>query len=341
MKKILCALFLSTMTVSTNAQTFPVFEGRPVIDQADLLPAANETKLNEQINEFRSRTSQQLAVVTINSLEGLDIESYANKMFRYYGVGDADLHNGVLFLVAPNERLMRIEVGYGNEPFFTDLDASIIIHEIVTPRFKANNMVAGIEQGTMAIIKEATPPTPEQLAIASKKAREEAIRWEEFMSFLYSIFAVIGSFIAAGTVIVWVKRTLRANRRYLDLNAERDTKEKIEKARAALAASQARADQMSQRLAEDREMRRKAALNQAPSLARVSSSRRTGSSVSTPSSGWESVLTPTSGWDSVTTPTSGWVSDSDSRSSSEYGGGSSGGGGDSGGWSGGGDSGGW
>lgn len=145
----------------------PPLAGR-VTDAAQVLPAEVERSLVETLAAHEAKTTEQVVVATVPSLGGRDIESYANDLFRAWGLGQKDKDNGVLFLVAPNEREMRIEVGYGLEGTLTDALASQIIRDAVTPRFKAGDLPGGIEAGTTAILKvlggEALPAPAENQA---------------------------------------------------------------------------------------------------------------------------------------------------------------------------------
>ena len=91
-------------------------------------------------------------VATVNSLEGQDIEPYANELFRNWKLGEKAKNNGVLLLVAPNERRVRIEVGYGLEKTLTDALSKVIIVNAITPRFKAGDFSGGISRGVDDII---------------------------------------------------------------------------------------------------------------------------------------------------------------------------------------------
>jgi uncharacterized protein len=88
----------------------------------------------------------------VSSLQGSDIETYGNQLFRFWKLGDAKKNNGVLLLVAPAERKVRIEVGYGLEGTLTDALSSVIISTTIIPRFKSNDFSGGIERGVDAII---------------------------------------------------------------------------------------------------------------------------------------------------------------------------------------------
>ncbi len=145
----------------------PPLTGR-VSDAAQVLPTEVERTLVATLAAHEAKTTEQVVVATVPSLGGRDIESYANDLFRAWGLGQKDKNNGVLFLVAPNEREMRIEVGYGLEGTLTDALASRIIRDIATPRFKAGDLAGGIEAGTKAILKvlggEALPAPAENQA---------------------------------------------------------------------------------------------------------------------------------------------------------------------------------
>src|SRR3990172_7690478 len=110
----------------------PQDRARRVHDFASILPAAEAQSLESLAQQVERETTAQLAIVTVASLEGMTVEQYAYTLFNSWGIGRRDVNNGVLLLVAPRERRMRIEVGYGLEPLLTDSlcgeirDASII-----------------------------------------------------------------------------------------------------------------------------------------------------------------------------------------------------------------------
>ncbi|WP_442754687.1 TPM domain-containing protein [Methylocystis sp. JAN1] len=134
------------------APTYPELTGR-VVDQADILQPSTKAGLQSKLRDLEDKSSIQFVVATIKSLEGYDIETYANGLFRYWKLGEAKKNNGVLFLIAPNERKMRIEVGYGLEGVLTDALSKVIIASAVTPKFKASDFNAGIENGVAGVIE--------------------------------------------------------------------------------------------------------------------------------------------------------------------------------------------
>jgi uncharacterized protein len=124
-----------------------------VNDFAGVLPAEQKQNLEAELEAFKKETTTEISVVTIQTLAGDDIESYANTLFREYGVGEKDKNNGVLFLVAVKDRQMRIEVGYGLEGALTDIETRDIQENIVKPYFKDGNYEAGISEGTRGIME--------------------------------------------------------------------------------------------------------------------------------------------------------------------------------------------
>jgi uncharacterized protein len=130
---------------------FPQLSG-PVVDQADILSAANRSDIAAKSIALQEKSGIQLVVATVRSLEGSDIETYANQLFRTWKLGQAQKNNGVLLLVAPAEHKVRIEVGYGLEGTLTDALSSAIISGAIVPRFKTNDLPGGIERGVDGII---------------------------------------------------------------------------------------------------------------------------------------------------------------------------------------------
>lgn len=129
--------------------------GKPVgyvNDFAEIISEASEAELEADLEAFTASTSNELAVVTLKSLEGDTIENTAVALFEQWGIGQKDKDNGVLLLIAPNDRELRIEVGYGLEPVLTDSRSGNIIRDVITPKFKANDYDAGISDGAHAII---------------------------------------------------------------------------------------------------------------------------------------------------------------------------------------------
>ncbi|MBB4041306.1 uncharacterized protein GGR34_002976 [Microvirga flocculans] len=146
---LLIALFLTCG--SALAQTFPPLTGR-VVDAANLLKPEERTALEAKLKAHEDKTSDQVVVATVRSLEGYEIEDYANRLFRHWQLGRKDKDNGALLLVAPQERKVRIEVGYGLEGALTDALSKVIITTAIAPQFKQGNFAAGINAGVDAML---------------------------------------------------------------------------------------------------------------------------------------------------------------------------------------------
>jgi uncharacterized protein len=143
-----------------HAIDFPALTGR-VVDQANVIPAPSRSAIEAKLDELEQKSGIQLVVATVNSLQGNDIETFANQLFRYWKLGEAKKNNGVLLLVAPKDRKVRIEVGYGLEGTLTDALSNVIITGAIVPRFKANDYAGGIERGVDGIISVLTTDAAE------------------------------------------------------------------------------------------------------------------------------------------------------------------------------------
>ena len=148
-------LLLALLLVATPAlaETLPVpaLSGR-VVDQAGILNSAEESRLTTKLKDLEDKTSIQLVVVTLPSLRGSPIEEWGLTLGRSWGIGQKGKDNGALLIVAPSDRELRIEVGYGLEGTLPDATANAIIRNVIVPRFKNGNMAGGISDGADAII---------------------------------------------------------------------------------------------------------------------------------------------------------------------------------------------
>lgn len=170
----LLVLFALAVALPAGAQTFPALTGR-VVDGANLLTPEQRSSLEAQIVAAEQQSGHQFAVVTVPSLEGYDIADYGYRLGRHWGLGDEKRNDGALLIVAPNERRVRIEVGYGLEPVLTDAYSSVIITTQIAPRFKAGDMAGGITAGVTAILDQIKLPPEEaqkRMAEAAAKQRE-------------------------------------------------------------------------------------------------------------------------------------------------------------------------
>jgi uncharacterized protein len=132
------------------APTFPQLTGQ-IVDNAGLLSAEDRAAIEGDLSALEEKSTDQLVVVTLPSLEGYEIEDYGYQLGRHWGIGQKEKDNGVLLIVAPNERKVRIEVGRGLEPIVTDLMSRIIIENAILPEFRRGNFSAGIRAGVRDI----------------------------------------------------------------------------------------------------------------------------------------------------------------------------------------------
>lgn len=166
------AAFLSG-ALPAAAQQFPALTGR-VTDAANVIPADVEARLEQKLEALETQSQRQFVVATIPSLEGYDIADYGYRLGREWGIGDKDRNDGALLIVAPNERKVRIEVGYGLEGVLTDGLSSIIINQDIVPRFKAGDMPGGIEAGADAVIAQLSLPPDEAARIAQEAQQAQS-----------------------------------------------------------------------------------------------------------------------------------------------------------------------
>jgi uncharacterized protein len=151
--RVRCAFGALALIASfiASAADVPYLTGR-VVDNAEILSPATRSKLAADLKAHEDRTTNQIAVLTVKSLDGDSVEDFAVRVFEAWKLGQKGKDNGVLVVVAPTDRRMRIEVGYGLEGTLTDAAAARIIRDRMTPRFKANDYDGGVAQGVGAIV---------------------------------------------------------------------------------------------------------------------------------------------------------------------------------------------
>ena len=171
-----------------------------VSDFAGIMSDMTKSQIDALCAEVKKSTGAEIAVVTVSSLDGMSVEEYAVSLFKKWGIGEKGKDNGVLFLIAPNERKTRIEVGYGLEPVITDGRAGEIIRETVIPFFKKGDYDQGILQGSMQIAalvtgKEFVPSDPAPEA----ESRGEETPWPVKVGVIlfFALFITLG-FLALG-----------------------------------------------------------------------------------------------------------------------------------------------
>ncbi len=175
------------------ALEFPRLTGR-VVDEARLLTAQQRESITAALAAHEQKTGQQVVVVTLNSLQGVPIEDYGYQLGRHWGIGEKDKDTGALLIVAPNERVVRIEVGYGLEGDLTDAATRLIIENIILPEFRAGRFGQGIVAGTGAILQilGGAPPgsvVPARQPPREREAREALPLLPMILLFLFLLYA--------------------------------------------------------------------------------------------------------------------------------------------------------
>lgn len=163
-------IWLCLVAATAQAQTFPKFSGL-VVDAADVLPPAQETQVRQRLEALQQQTGRQLVVATIPDLQGYPIEDYGYRLLRTWGVGLKDANNGAILLVAPDERKVRVEVGYGLEPVLTDAFSGNVIRQDIVPKFKAGDLPGGIVAGADTLADQLARPDAEARARVAEAAK--------------------------------------------------------------------------------------------------------------------------------------------------------------------------
>ena len=176
------------------AQDLPSLTGR-VVDDAGMIDDAAEAGLVARLAAFEEKSSDQIVVATVPDLGGAAIEPYATRLVRGWGLGQAGEDNGILLLVARDDRKMRIEVGYGLEGTLTDLHSRLIIENTMVPAFRSGDFTGGIVGAVDDIILVLEGNAAELEARAERNQPEgDAIPWVVFVFIAIWAMLFFGSF---------------------------------------------------------------------------------------------------------------------------------------------------
>ena len=170
MNRPLFALLLAVLALVAGpafAQTFPPLTRR-VVDDAHLLNPQQVAALDAKLAALEQQSQRQLVVATIPDLQGMPIEDYGYQLGRAWGLGDKQRNDGALLIVAPNDRKVRIEVGYGLEGILTDALSQVIIQREIVPRFKQNDYAGGIDAAVDQLIAQLKLPDDEARKVAEQ-----------------------------------------------------------------------------------------------------------------------------------------------------------------------------
>lgn len=188
---VILVLGLNAGPVRADEPSFPPLSGR-VVDAAGILKPEEEAAIDAKLKAHADRTSDQVVVATVANLQGLTVEDYANRLFRHWAIGQAKTNNGVLLLVAPIDRKVRIEVGYGLEGALTDALSKVIITTAILPRFKAGDYAGGVNAGVDAILTILAGDAEEWQRRAKVRSDEaDPVQVVLFVLFFFAILFVV------------------------------------------------------------------------------------------------------------------------------------------------------
>ena len=198
------AIGLAFAFPATAALTFPPLTGR-VVDDAHVLSPATQADLTAKLAALEQKNGDQLVVVTLPSLQGQEIEDYGYQLGRAWGIGEKGKNNGALFIIAPSEHKVRIEVGYGLEPVLTDALSSVILQTAVLPKFRTGDVEGGVVAGTDAIIDQLglDPATAKAKAQAADSRPVQTAHPIPVIFILLIIFFVISAVFRRGGGGLW------------------------------------------------------------------------------------------------------------------------------------------
>jgi uncharacterized protein len=206
------ALLLLAPAFALAAPKFPPLTGR-VVDDAQLLSPEAEARLTGELAALEQQTGHQLVVATLPDLQGYEIEDYGYQLLRTWGIGRKQEDDGVILIVAPKERKVRIEVGYGLEPVLTDALSSLIIQRKILPAFKAGNYEQGVVDGAEAIARQlGLPEDQAKAAVADAEAQQYQPGSGPGIRFSAQAGALIPGIIVAFVVLSWLGGIFRGRR---------------------------------------------------------------------------------------------------------------------------------
>jgi uncharacterized protein len=187
---MLALLIVLASTLAAYALTFPQLTGR-VVDEVGILDQATRAALESKLASFETKTTGQFVVVTLKSLQGTSIEDYGYQLGRHWGIGQKGKNSGVMLIVVPSERRVRIEVGYGLEGQLTDAVSRLIIENAIVPRFRAGDFAGGINRAVDDIIQVLNDPEEWRLRAKRQRPDHPAGSIDVFTIVLFLIVAIL------------------------------------------------------------------------------------------------------------------------------------------------------
>lgn len=170
----LCLAVIAAMATATASAALPARPDGPVLDAANIIAPADKAALDAKLRAYNQATGRAIIVATVPSLDGMEIEAYAQQLAETWEIGGKETENGLLFLVAPNEHRMRIATARGLQERMTDIMSGRIIRDVVTPRFKAGDLSGGIVAGVDAIVAQLDMDPAQARAIEEAEQARQA-----------------------------------------------------------------------------------------------------------------------------------------------------------------------
>ena len=192
-KKIVIIFTLLVLIVSLSALSFPKLTGR-VVDEANIFSSSEETQLTSLLVGLEKDSDIQAVVVSVKSLDGYDVADYTIRLAEEWKIGSKANENGLILLVAPNERDVRIEVGYGLEHKLTDGMSGYIIRKDIIPNFRSGSYFSGVKAGLITVNNVMTGKT----SISQQDIQRSRESEKKGSSIGYIIFLIIISILFRG-----------------------------------------------------------------------------------------------------------------------------------------------
>ena len=186
---LLLALVAATVAIAQSEPKFPALTGR-IIDEAALIKAEDRAAIEADLKALEAKSTDQIVVYTTRSLQGYAIDDFGVRLGRHWGIGQAGKNNGILLIVAPNDRKVRIEVGRGLEPTMTDVLSKLIIEHRLLPAFRRGDFSGGIRAG-VTDIKDVLLGDAEAVKERARKMAAPKYSWGSILYFLFW-FGIVG-----------------------------------------------------------------------------------------------------------------------------------------------------
>ena len=202
--QVLLALLLSCLPAFAGAQqaAIPRFDS-PVVDTTGTLDAASKQQLERQALDLRQRKGSQLQVLVVASTQPESIEQYAVRAFESFGLGRKGVDDGLLLVVAKDDRKVRIEVGYGLEGAIPDITAGRVIQEYMVPKFRQGDYAGGIVDATAQLVRLVDGEALPEPVASNRTGTDSGDEW------LYALFAAFIASLVARSLFAGLPAGLR------------------------------------------------------------------------------------------------------------------------------------